>query len=179
MDFYKNADHFCKPYSHGVSGIQYHVLEDLVLEPVDVSFFRKHARIDYNMDEALIRTYVAAARQELEQWAQLSFGRKVIHFQALNIPNNYRLMYGPVDTVDGAKHTGDILQHGGGPVDITFTTKEDTTDLVRVAICRYATGLYEQRENYTTDYEGNVITASRLIDEAKMMLQPIRNVTVW
>ena|SRR5690625_3156626 len=155
MNYSKNEDHYHRP-RHDVVGIQYSVIDDLDIEPVDIDFFKAHARIDFNVDDKLITFYIRAARQALEEWAQLSFGRKRIRLMALNLPHNYRLMYGPVDEVEDAEHFGDILTRGG-KVDVTFTTKEGTTDNVKAAIARYAAGLYAVRENILTDSKGNPV----------------------
>lgn len=178
MDYYKNADklgcYATVPLT--ASGVQYSIIDDLATEPVTVDFFKQHARIDFDTDDTLCEVYIKAARQHLEKWSQLSFGVKTIGLTALSLPKNYRLMFGKVDTVTTANFTnkGDILKEGGTDIDIEFTTLDWIDDVVRVAICRYAAGLYINRETVTeTKY-----SAQSLQDEAKAMLQPYRNITL-
>jgi len=177
MDFVRNIDKLgC--YSYGqrtAKGVQYTVIDDLATEPVDVDFFKQHARIDFDTDDSLVSTYLIAARQELEQWSQLSFGVKTIGLTALELPDNYRLMFGRVNTVTTAGYTnvGDILKEGGTDIDIEFTTIGTINDAIRVAICRYAAGLYINRENVVD----TKFSTQQKQDEAKEMLKPYMNIT--
>ena len=178
MDYVRNIDKLgC--YSYGqrtAKGVQYTVITDLVAEPVDIDLFKEHIRCDFATDDNLVEFYLKAARQELEQWAQLSFGAKTIGLTALELPDNYRLMFGRVDTVttSGYTNVGDILKEGGTDIDIEFTTIGTINDAIRVAICRYAAGLYIFRENIIeTRYVAQVG-----MDEAKRMIDPYRNITL-
>lgn len=178
MDYYKNVDYLCDGYGRDLvaSGIQYSVINDLATEPVDLDFFKQAARIDFDTDDNLCEVYIKAARQYLEGWSQLSFGVKKIGLTALSLPKNYRLMYGKVDTIETANFTnvGDILKEGGIDIDIEFTTKDWIDDAIRIAIVRYATGLYIFRENVVdTKYR-----YENLMDEAQKMLNPYRNITL-
>lgn len=179
MDYYKNADYLhCNDSTdqYYAKGVQYSVVDDLVTEPVTLEFFKNHARIDFDTDDTLCSSYIKSARQHLEQWAQLSFGIKTIRLTALELPKNYKLMFGKVNTVTTANFTnvGDILKEGGNDIDIQFTTLDWIDDTIRIAICRYAAGLYINRENITdTKFAGQ-----SMIDEAKVMLQPYRNITL-
>jgi hypothetical protein len=177
MDYFKNVDYLGCISSHKTAvGIQYFTVTDLANEPVDVDFFKLHARIDFDTDDNLVEVYLKAARQELEQWSQLSFGVKTIGLTALELPNNYRLMFGKVNAVitTGYTNVGDILKEGGTDIDIEFTTIGTINDAIRVAICRYAAGLYIFRENVIeTRYVAQVG-----MDEAKKMLEPYRNITI-
>lgn len=178
-DFYKNCDKICDGnYGHlTASGVQYSVIEDLLVEPVSLQFFKDHARIDMDTDDTLCEIYIKASRQELEQWSQLSFGVKTMGLTALSLPTNYKLMFGKVDTVTTENFTnkGDILKEGGTDIDIEFTTKDWIDDAIRVAICRYAAGLYINRETVTE----TKFSAQSLQDEAKNMLNPYRNITLF
>lgn len=178
MDYYKNVDYLCDGNGRDLvaSGIQYSVIEDLEEEPVTLEFFKQHARIDFDTDDTLCEIYIKAARQALEQWSQLSFGVKTMGLTALSLPKNYKLMFGKVDTVTTTDFTnkGDILKEGGTDIDIEFTTKDWIDDAIRIAICRYAAGLYIFRENVVeTKY-----SAQGLMDEAKNMLNSYRNITL-
>lgn len=177
-NFYKNSDYLtCNSYNQRIAnGVQYTVLTDLAAEPVTLEFLKQHLRLDFDTDDNLVSTYLIAARQELEQWSQLSFGVKTIGLTALELPDNYRLMFGKVDEVTTAGYTnvGDILKEGGTDIDIEFTTIGTINDAIRVAICRYAAGLYIFRENVVeTKY-----STEGLKDQAKMMLNPYRNITL-
>lgn len=178
-DFYKNCDKICDGYYGHLtaSGIQYSVIEDLTEEPVTLDFFKQHARIDFDTDDTLASVYLKASRQDLEQWSQLSFGVKTIGLTALSLPTNYKLMFGKVDSILTANFTnkGDILKEGGTDVDIEYTTVGTINDAIRIAICRYACGLYINRETVTeTKY-----SAQSLQDEAKTMLNPYRNIILF
>lgn len=177
MDFYKNIDYLdCGSRNYRTAkGVQYRTVTDLVTEPVDVDFFKEHSRIDFSTDDNLVEVYLKAARQHLEQWSQLSFGVKTIGLTALELPDNFLLMHGRVDTITTADYTnvGDILKEGGTDISIEYTTLDWIDDTVRIAVCRYAAGLYINRENITdTKFSGQA-----KIDEAKVMLQPLRNIT--
>lgn len=177
-DFYKNSDKLCSLEALlTASGIQYSVIEDLTEEPITIEFFKQHARIDFDTDDTLCATYIKAARQELERWSQLSFGVKTIGLTALSLPKNYRLMFGKIDTVTTPNFTnkGDILKEGGTDIDIEFTTLDWVDDAIRIAIARYAAGLYIFRENIVeTKYNAQVG-----LDEAKTMLKPYMNITLF
>lgn len=181
MDYYKNVDKlFGKCYDSNAyiaSGIQYDVVTDLVSEPIDVAFFKQHARIDFDTDDTLIDSYIKAARQQLEKWSQLSFGVKTMRLRALSLPDNYKLMFGRVDTVTTAGYTnvGDILKEGGNNIDIEFTTLNWIDETIKIAIARYAAGLYIFRENIVE----TKFSESQKRDEAKQMLQQYRNITLF
>jgi len=178
MDYYKNIDKLgcIGSIPLTASGIQYRVVTDLTEEPVTLDFFKSHCRLDFDNDDTLCATYIKAARQELERWSQLSFGVKTIGLTALSLPKNYRLMFGKVDTVTTSNFTnkGDILKEGGTDIDIEFTTKNWVDDCIRVAIARYAAGLYIFRENVVE----SKYNAQGLMDEAKNMLNSYRNITL-
>ena len=178
MDYYKNIDKIgCyETIPLTASGVQYSVIEDLEAEPVTLEFFKQHARIDFDTDDTLCEVYLKAARIALEQWSQRSFGVKTIGLTALSLPKNYRLMYGKIDTVntEGFTNKGDILKEGGCDIDIEFTTLGTIDDCIRVAIARYAAGLYIFRENVVE----SKYSAQGLMDEAKNMLNSYRNITL-
>lgn len=157
-------------------GIRYVVVTDLANEPVDLTFFKQHARIDFDTDDALIASYLKAARQELEAYGQVSFGVKIIRLTALEIPNNWTLMYGPVDTVTttGFSNFGDILKEGGNEISVDYTTLGIINETIRIAICRYAAGLYMLRENVILNVNGTVQPIDYM-DEAKKMIEPYIN----
>lgn len=178
-NYHKNSDYYeCTADDPVLYGLQYRVITDLAVEPVSLDFFKSHARIDFDTDDTLCEVYIQAARIELEQWSQLSFGAKTIGLTALYLPKNYRLVHGPVDevTTSGFTNVGDILREGGKDIDIEFTTLNTyfNNDMVKVAIARYAAGLYVSRENIV-DTE---FASQARQDEAKKMLDPIR-IKTW
>jgi hypothetical protein len=180
-NFLSDTYNDCANEGNPIYGIQYSVITDLQMEPVDIDFFKNHARIDFNTDDALIQTYITAARVELEQWAQLSFGVKTRRLTALQLPKNYQLMFGPVDSItspaEGFTLLGDIVKEGGKDVVIEYTTKGIINDTIKVAICRYAAGLYAIREHILLTDKGTPVNSKELINEAKDMVRPFANIT--
>jgi len=178
MDYYRNMDLlYWSEDPLSIKGVQYRTVTDLVEEPVSLEFFKQHARIDFDTDDNLVSAYIKAARQELEQWSQLSFGVKTIGLRARELPDDYKLMFGPVNeiTVPTTGYTlfGDLLSPGGENVEIEYTTTGLINEAVKIAICRYAAGLYIYRENIIESQN----TYRQLTDEAKMMLEPYKNIT--
>jgi len=177
-DFFKNSDYFdCARANRIARGIQYDTVVDLATEPVDLQFFEDHAKIDFDTDDTLCEAYIKAARQELEKWSQLSFGVKTMRLRALELPDNFRLMYGRVDTVTTPGYTnfGDILKEGGYYVDIEYTTIGIMNEDIKVAICRKAASIYLNRETkVNSKYQAAVLE-----DEAKEMVRPYMNVTLF
>lgn len=199
-DYYKNSDYLgCDTIAGrgfgrigqsrpAVEGVEYFVLEDLIQEPVTLDDFKQHARIDFNTDDNLIAKYLKASREHLEGWSQLSFGERKIQFTALRVPARWKLMFGPflpADTAanDGVKLFGakkDILLNGGENVDIELHTGWGVSGLpeaIKVAVCRYAAGLYAVRENLIYSVNGVPHEPSEVMDEAQKMINPWRNVT--
>jgi len=178
MDYYRNVDRLGCINENPLTarGVQYNVVTDLATEPVTLEFFKQSARIDFDTDDTLCEVYIKAARQELERWSQLSFGVKTMRLTALQLPKNYRLMFGKVDTVTTTGYTniGDILKEGGKDITVEYTTLDWIDDAIRIAICRYAAGLYINRETITE----TKFAASALQDEAKTMLHSYRNITI-
>lgn len=161
------------------------VLSDLVQEPVTVSDFKLHARIDFNTDDALVAKYLKAAREYLEKWSQLSFGVKTIRMTAHRLPNRYKLMHGPYTAINDPDRTltganGDILVQGGTDIDVELTSGWGVAGLpeaIKVAICKYAAGLYAIRENYIYSVNGVPHEPSEVMDEAQKLIRPWANVT--
>lgn len=185
MDFYRNVDLFyCNSTGYAdrrvARGVQYLVVMDLVTEPVTLDFFKEHARIDFDTDDTLSQSYIMAARQELEQWGQISFGEKTMQVMALELPDNYRLMHGPVDTIITAGYTnfGDILKEGGTDVDIEYTTKGIINDTIRIAICMLAAARYAIRESIIVNVNGTVQHPDDMIDLAKRSIKQWTNITI-
>lgn len=179
-EFYKNIDKFCgcdggagTPPLRAV-GVQYDEVSPLSESPVDLEFFKQHARIDFDTDDTLCQAYIDAATQELQDWALLSFGVRTMRLRAKSLPDNYRIMYGRVDTITTGNYTntGDYLDKGGTDVDFEYTTLGIVNHAIKVAICRYSAGLYVFREQIVeTKYNAQVG-----LDEAKNMVKPYMNI---
>lgn len=159
-------------------GIQYRTVTDLTAEPVDLPFFKLHAKVDFEMDDSLIPTYIKAARQELEKKYQISFGDKTMKLFALRLPKEYNLMYGPVKAIQTPADTftllGDIIKSDceQKDIEITYTVgwTEGLPEAIKIAICQRATGLYMKRENIVT-----AIGYSMLLDQAAETMKQFRN----
>lgn len=184
MDYFKNVDKLCHDNYHhrSVKGVEYHFITDLSVEPVDLAFFKQHAKIDYNLDNNLCTNYIKAARQHLERVTQLSFGERTMQMTALSMVDNWKLMYGPVDTVKApyTKFGKDIITNSGGTnVTIEYTTKWalGLPDDLKIAICRYAAGLYAIRENHIITEKGDVVEPKNLLDEAEKMAYKYANIS--
>lgn len=165
-DFIKNSDKFPDSETSNVYGINY-TLTETGAEPIDIAFFKDHARIDFNTDDSLAQTYIVAARKELEKYCQKSFIDKTVRLTAFYLPDKYKLMHGPVNTVttEGFENIGDRLKEGGNDIDISYTTTGIQDQLVKTAIATYAEGLYEGDE--------------KLKAQAKGMLASYRNITMF
>lgn len=159
-------------------GIQYRIVTDLTLEPVDVPFFKAHSKVDFEMDDALIPTYIKAARQEIEKTYQITCGDKTMKLFALRLPKEYNLMYGPVKAVQTPANTftliGDIIKSTSEQKDIEVVYTVGWTgglpEAIKIAICQRAAGLYMKRENIVTE-----IGYSMLLDQAKETMKQFRN----
>lgn len=183
-DFYKNSDKIChlEACDRPVQGVEYAFVTDLATEPVTLLEFKQHCRIDYNVDDMLLEMYLKAARQHLERVAQKSFGERIVSMTALSMVDNWRVMYGPVETVTAPylKFGKDIISNSGGEnVTIEFTTKW-VTGLpfdIKVAIMKYGAGLYALRENYILSVNNVLQEPTRWLDEAEKMVIKYSNVT--
>lgn len=196
-DYYKNSDYYgCDTIASSgfsrigqsrpaVEGIEYSVLADLTQEPVTLSDYKQHARVDFATDDNLLAFYLKSAREYLEQWSQLSFGVKTIRFTALRVPDRYKLMHGPYTAINDPDRTlfgakGDILMQGGTDIDVELTSgwpNDMLPEAIKVAICRYAAGLYAIRENYIYSVNGVPHEPTEVMDEAQKLLRPWMNIT--
>lgn len=173
-----------------IYNIKYHLVTDLASEPIDTAYLKQHARIDFNVDDNLIQDYIVAARQELEEWAGLSFGVKTWKLTANNLPNYYRLSKGPVESytlneeliLGDTVSSVDVYDNHLRNVDLTFTTKplEETrfSHVAKTAVARYAAGLYAIKEHIISDDKGNPVNGQNLVNEAKEMLKPFKEVVL-
>lgn len=179
MDFDTNADYYQNGNDIQQYGLDYHVIADLATEPVDLAFFKDHARIDFDTDDTLAASYLKAARLELEAYGQISFGVKTMRLTALELPKNYRLMYGPVNepTTPGYATVGDILIEGGKNVNVTYTTLGIMNETIKIAICLVAAARYAIRENVIVNVNGTVQQPSEMVGEAEKSIDPFINKT--
>lgn len=193
MDYYRNIDHFTCTDGFGrigqstpaVQELEYMVLVDLTQEPVTVSDFKLHARIDFNTDDALVAKYLKAAREYLEKWSQLSFGTKTIRMTAHRLPNRYKLMHGPYTAINDPDRTltgakGDVLVQGGTDIDVELTSGWGVSGLpeaIKVAICLEAATQYMVREGVIMNINGSIQSPDDAHDRALKLLKPFANIT--
>lgn len=199
MDFYKNEDYFRRvdwfrlgQPTVAAESLSYTVVQDLQTEPIDLSFFKNHARIDFNTDDNLCLTYIKAARQFLEGWTQLSFGEKKIRFMALKVPDKWDLMYGPYVSIETVgtdfRLFGNTLMRNGSSrfhyntplydVDIELKTGWDNLpDAIKIAICNQACWMYENRTSFVLSDQGVPHKVDEIDNQAKVLLKPFRNIT--
>lgn len=183
-NFYKNSDKLSNNsnINRRVKGVEYHFITDLATEPVTLEDFKKHSRIDWNLDDSLCEKYIKASRQHLEKVAQLSFGERTVQMTALEMVDNWKVMYGPVDTVKPPhnKFGKDIITNSGGRnVTIEYTTKwvGGLPIDIEVAIMRYAAYLYAVRESIVLTDKGNIIDLDGMKDDAEKTVKKWGNIT--
>lgn len=188
-DFHKNIDKVCaerladcRGGGRGkVTGLEYTFVTDLAEEPVSLEDFKKHARVDFATDDLLLAKYLKASRQKLERFAQLSFGERTVKLTAVSLVDNWAVMYGPVKSVTSG-HTlfgqSIIKDSGGRYVEIEYETgwpDDELPEGIKIAICRYAAGLYAMREHLVLTVDGKVYEPRRFLDEAEKMVREWAN----
>ena len=181
MDFYKNEDklrcdgRYSEPRARG---LHYEVVTDMVTEPVTLSDFKQHSRIDYATDDALCLQYIKAARQYMEEFTQKSFGPKTMRLTYLSLPANFQLMYGPVVSADVTVNGDYVAEAKLEAGSIEYEAGYDPLpDLLKVAIMKYAAGLYQIRENVAISDNGSVQDPITMIDDAEKLAMKYSNVT--
>lgn len=179
-DFDKNIDQLCNDYGFprydtypAISGLQYSFTDESdYVEPWDLDEFKDHAYIDANTDDNLLGIYLKAARIDVEKYLQKSLGIRTITLLAQRLPKNYRLPWGPVESIDTAGFTlfGDIVKEGGADVTLEYTTNASlVNDSIKQAIYKQAFSYYENRDKYKDPK-----FAVGLVDEVKIILNPYR-----
>ena len=181
MNFVQNEDKLrCDGrYSEPkVRGLHYEVVTDLATEPVTLEEFKQHARIDYATDDARCLQYIKAARQHLEQFTQKSFGPKTMRLSYLSLPANFQLMYGPVTSADVTVNGDYVAEAKLEAGSIEYEAGYDPLpDLLKVAVMKYAAGLYMIRENIMVSESGSTQDPVTLIDDAEKLAMKYANVT--
>ena len=177
MDFDKNIDQindFGLPKYDtypATSGLQYSFIsETSYVEPWSLVDFKDHGYIDTDTDDNLLNLYLKAARIDVENYLQRSLGIRTIELLALRLPKNYRLPWGPVESITGTDFTlfGDILIEGGTDVTIEYTTNASlVNDSIKQAIYKQAFNYYENRDSNQ---------APGLESVTKVILSPYRSV---
>jgi hypothetical protein len=175
MDFDKNIDQL---YEWGLprydtypvlKGLQYSFTDESeYVEPVTVEEFKDHAYIDADTDDNLLELYLKAARINVENYLQKSLGIRTITLLAQRLPKDYRLPWGPVETVSTSGFTlfGDILIEGGENVTVEYVTNASlVNDSIKTAIYKRAFDYYENRGS-----------SGPMPDIVKMILNPYRRV---
>lgn len=146
---------------------------DLAAEPVTLTELKNHMRVDNDADDDLITNLSIAARKNLEEWGNLSFGVKTITAIWTEYGQKVTLPYGAHDSITSVtridyQNTETVLTAGqdyyvkggdfkelwfnefGGGVKVTFTTKAPiTADLaiIKAAIKQSVSTMYEFRED--------------------------------
>lgn len=180
-DDFNTTDNHAHPWADksAPAGVQY-TFTPLASLPtgIDVNTFKAHAKIDYTEEDTLLALYLKAAVNWAEKYMQKSLGVRTVSVSAIYLPAKSRLLYGPVDgiTTTGYTNTGDLLNEDIRNAEIQYTTKADlaTDPTIQVAIYRYATGLYLEREDrvetkYASDQEKS---------EAKKMLSRYKTLVI-
>ncbi len=175
MDYDKNIDQL---YEYGLpkyncypvlSGLQYSFTDESeYVEPWDLEEFKDHAYIDADTDDNLLELYLKSARIDIENYLQRSLGVRTITLLAMRLPKNYKLPWGPVESVSTTGFTlfGDILKEGGTDVTIEYETNASlVNDSIKQAIYKQAFNYYENRG-----------VAGPIPNEVKMILAPYRRV---
>lgn len=174
-DFDKNIDQLCEwglpRYNTypALSGLQISFIDESeYVEPVTVLEFKDHAYIDEATDDNLLALYLKAARIDVENYLQKSLGIRTVQLLAQRLPKNYRLPWGPIETIDTADYTnfGDILIEGGTDLTIDYTTNASlVNDSTKQAIYKRAFDYYENRGS-----------AGPMPNVVQMILNPYRRV---
>jgi hypothetical protein len=155
----------------GATGVQVtFTSESNYFEPFGVEDFKDYARIDYDTDDNLILLFLKSARQNIEQYLQKSLGVRTVRLLALHLPKNYKLPYGPINSITTAGYTlfGDLLKEGGKDIDITYVTNSSlVNDAIKQAIYRQAYHYYEHREDEMKP---------DLVSEVKLLVNPYKRI---
>lgn len=182
MDYFNNSDILDDTFGLPryqtypvLSGLQYTFTDESeYVEPWDLEEFKDHAYIDADTDDNLLSLYLKSARIDVENYLQRSLGVRTITLLAMRLPKNYKLPWGPVESVSTTGFTlfGDILKEGGEEVTVEYVTNDSlVNDSIRQAIYKQAFNYYENRDKYKDPK-----FAGGLIDEVKMILAPYRRV---
>lgn len=182
MNFIQNEDKLRCNGNYSLpepQGLHYEVVTDMVTEPVTLSDFKAHCRIDYATDDALCLQYIKAARQYMEEFTQKSFGPKTMRLTYLSLPANFQLMYGPVTSADVTVNGDYVAEAQLEAGSIEYEAGYDPLpDLLKVAIMKYAAGLYMLRENIMVSESGSTQDPVTLIDDAEKLAMKYANV-IW
>lgn len=155
----------------GATGLQVTPISEAnYVEPYNIEDFKDYAQIDFDTDDNLIALFLKSARQNIEQYMQKSLGIKTIRLIALHLPKNYKLPYGPIESITTAGYNlfGDLLKEGGKDIDITYVTNASlVNDAIEQAIYRQAYHYYEYRE---------ASSKPDLLSEVKLLVNPYRRI---
>ena len=155
----------------GAEGLNIEVIsETSYVEPVTVNEFKDHAYIDSSTNDDQLALILKSARISVEEHLEKSLGIRTMRITALRLPKNYRLPFGPVDSVTTSGFTlfGGMVREGGTDVTIEYVTKASlVNDTIKEAIYKQAYHNYENRDSKKS-YSG------QLVDEAEMMLMPFK-----
>ena len=157
----------------GTKGLQISFTsESSYVEPFTLADFKDFARIDFDTDDNLIESFLTAARIDIERYLQKSLGVRTITLSALQLPKNFYLPYGPVQTISttGFTKVGDILKEGGTDIELVYISNASLVNqAITNAIYRQALNYYENRNRFT-QLQGTII------DEVKIALYPYKKI---
>lgn len=159
-----------------LKGASYRVIsETSFVEPVTVSEFKSYAFIDFDTDDTAIESIIKSSRIQAEQHLQKSLGVKTIEFKAWECPKEYKLLWGPIDSIltTGFTEFNGYLKEGGEEITVQFTTTADAVNEdVKEAIMAQTYYRYENRSRFL---EGQSIV--NIQDAFKQKLNPYRNIS--
>lgn len=151
------------------------ISETSFVEPVTVDEFKSYAFIDFDTDDTAIADIIKSSRIQAEQYLQKSLGVKTIEFKAFECPENYKLLWGPVDEIltTGFTEFNGLLLEGGDKITVQFTTTADAVNQdVKEAIMSQTYYRYENRSRFL---EGQSVV--NIQDAFKEKLNPYRNIS--
>lgn len=154
----KNDDKFCGcnglVYSDNGSlqplDVNYDVIAtDDSVEPVTLSEFKQHARIDYNVDDNLCLMYIKGARSRIESYLRRCLVKSNVTMTAKQLPKDYVVDFCPITTSITPTLLPDRLENEAGQNLIFEWTSEPTNIAfeIKIAIMRLACVMYENRED--------------------------------
>jgi len=179
-DYEKNIDQlseFLLPSyqnSNRASGLDVSFVDESeYVEPYSLDEFKDHAQIDFATDDNLLELYLKAARIDVENYLQKSLGIRTVNLLALTLPKNYRLPFGPVDSIStiGFSNFGDLLVEGGENINIEYVTKVTlVNDSIKQSIYKQAYNYYENRNSNEPTQMDSIV---------KVILNPYKSITLF
>lgn len=147
-----------------------------VTEPVTLKEAKDWCKIDVSDDDSLITSLITAARIMCENYANLSFIKRTVTAKIKNGLGGFVLPYGPVIGTPTAKDSDnaditdfDLDNSYSGNITVTYQAGYETLPQnLKTALLNQIAWSYENR--------GDAKVASALSEEAKLILNQVRNV---